>query len=276
MVSVCLRDGPNSTESSGATGFSRRGARPTCAGSHVEVSHALPGEDWGGMQCSLTEMHSFHSKSGRSENAVLSPSRCLGDFTNAAVGEGPIRTIHGPRGTLPYYRRCFPSHSVEGSYSPSRKTQQENPEGWPRALATNGGKQNVALGTRFRDATSGASHLGFTMVWQLLAVAILLTASPVFSATHPVPLDKNTDSAKCIECHGDKAKGKVVHSAIATGCVSCHEVRVNKDVTRVKLITTTPYGLCLTCHADKNAEEIKGVVHSPAVRNCMKCHDPHV
>ena len=28
-------------------------------------------------------------------------------------------------------------------------------------------------------------------------------------------------------------------TAIATGCLSCHEVRVNKDVTRVKLTTTT-------------------------------------
>jgi predicted CXXCH cytochrome family protein len=113
-------------------------------------------------------------------------------------------------------------------------------------------------------------------VWQLVAAAILLVACPAFGGTHPVPLDNNTDPAKCIECHGDKAKGKAVHSAIAMGCTSCHEVRVNKDVTRVKLITTTPYGLCLTCHADKNAEEIKGTVHSPAVRDCLKCHDPHV
>src|SRR5262249_49893236 len=161
----------------------------------------------------------------------------LGDFTNAAVGEGPIRTIHGPCRTLPHCGRCIPSHSVAGSYSPSGKTQQADPEGWPRALATNGGKQNVALGTQLRDVASGASHCGFTKVWRLLAVAIFLAASPVFGATHPVPLDKNTDSAKCIECHGDKAKGKVVHSAIAAGCLSCHEVRVNKDVTRVKLIT---------------------------------------
>ena len=29
------------------------------------------------------------------------------------------------------------------------------------------------------------------------------------AAMHPVPLDKNTDSAKCIECHEDKAKGKI-------------------------------------------------------------------
>ena len=72
-----------------------------------------------------------------------------------------------------------------------------------------------------------------------------------WAKTHPVPLDKNIDSAKCLECHEERAKGKAVHSAIATGCLSCHEVRVNKDVTRIKLITTTPQALCLTCHAEK-------------------------
>ena len=43
----------------------------------------------------------------------------------------------------------------------------------------------------------------------------------------------------------------------------------------MKLVTTTPYSLCLTCHADKNAADIKGTVHKPAVRDCLKCHDPH-
>jgi predicted CXXCH cytochrome family protein len=108
-----------------------------------------------------------------------------------------------------------------------------------------------------------------------LGVGLILSAGFCGAATHPVPLDKNTDSAKCIECHEDKAKGKAVHSAIATGCTSCHEIRVTKDVTRVKLITTTPYSLCLTCHADKNAATLKGTVHPPAVRDCIKCHDPH-
>jgi len=59
------------------------------------------------------------------------------------------------------------------------------------------------------------------------------------------------------------------------GCLSCHEVRVNKDVTRIKLTTTTAYGLCLTCHADKDASKLQGTVHPPAVRDCLKCHDPH-
>ena len=106
-------------------------------------------------------------------------------------------------------------------------------------------------------------------------MGIFFGASSIFAATHPVPLDKNTHSAKCIECHEDKAKGKYVHSAIATGCTSCHEIRVNKDVTRVKLITSTPQALCITCHADKNAADLKGKVHPPAVRDCLKCHDPH-
>jgi predicted CXXCH cytochrome family protein len=108
----------------------------------------------------------------------------------------------------------------------------------------------------------------------LLAVT-LLAVIKVHADIHPVPLDKNADSAKCLECHGDKAKGKNVHTAVSAGCTSCHEVRVNRDVTRVKLITATPYSLCLTCHADKNAAEIKGTVHPPAVRDCLKCHDPH-
>ena len=104
---------------------------------------------------------------------------------------------------------------------------------------------------------------------------VLLSGVPTNADIHPVPLDKNTDAAKCASCHENKAKGKVVHSAIALGCNVCHEVRVNKDVTRVKLIVPTPVGLCLSCHSDKNAATINGTVHSPAVRDCLKCHDPH-
>jgi len=59
------------------------------------------------------------------------------------------------------------------------------------------------------------------------------------------------------------------------GCKTCHEVRIAKDVTRVKLTTTTTQALCLSCHADKKAADIKGKVHPPAVRDCVKCHDPH-
>jgi predicted CXXCH cytochrome family protein len=108
-----------------------------------------------------------------------------------------------------------------------------------------------------------------------VAVLILLWGGRVLADVHPVPLDKNTPSAKCIECHGDKSQGKAVHSAIPLGCTTCHEIRVNKGATRVKLTATTPLNLCLSCHMDKNAAEIKGTVHRPAVRDCLKCHDPH-
>lgn len=107
-----------------------------------------------------------------------------------------------------------------------------------------------------------------------LAVLSMIPAA-VWADIHPVPLDKNTDPAKCLECHEDKTKGNAVHTAIAAGCTTCHEIRVNKDVTRVKLTTTTAYALCLTCHPDKDAAQIKGTVHEPAQHDCVKCHDPH-
>jgi predicted CXXCH cytochrome family protein len=106
----------------------------------------------------------------------------------------------------------------------------------------------------------------------VLALGMSLSAR---AAQHPVPLEKGVQDAKCLECHEDKTKGKAVHSAIATGCQSCHEVRVNKDVTRIKLTTTTVSKLCISCHDNKDAEKVQGQVHSPAVRDCIKCHDPH-
>jgi predicted CXXCH cytochrome family protein len=112
-------------------------------------------------------------------------------------------------------------------------------------------------------------------ILQELAVIAVLAVVPVSAAKHPVTLDPKADPSTCIACHEDKTKGKAVHSAMATGCTSCHEIRTDKDVTRVKLITATPYKLCLTCHADKDATQIKGHVHSPAERNCLSCHDPH-
>jgi predicted CXXCH cytochrome family protein len=124
-----------------------------------------------------------------------------------------------------------------------------------------------------KDATYFVRRFG---VGALICISLFaFPATRSIAAVHPVPLDQNTDAKKCLECHDDKSKGKSVHSAIATGCLSCHEVRVNKDITRVKLITATPSALCLTCHADKKAADIKGTVHPPAVRDCLSCHNPH-
>jgi predicted CXXCH cytochrome family protein len=112
-------------------------------------------------------------------------------------------------------------------------------------------------------------------VLSLAFLLLTLAISPALAKQHPVPLDKNVDSSTCVQCHADKTKGKFVHSAIATGCLSCHEVRTNREVTHIKLITATPVALCISCHSDKNAADLKGTVHPPAVRDCLKCHDPH-
>ena len=104
---------------------------------------------------------------------------------------------------------------------------------------------------------------------------LLFSLPPAFAAKHPVALDPKVDAAKCLECHADKTKGKSVHSALKTGCLSCHEVRVNRDATHVKLTKPTVAGLCFTCHSNKNPSSLKGKVHPPAVRDCLKCHDPH-
>jgi len=127
-------------------------------------------------------------------------------------------------------------------------------------------------------------HKGFVeLVEEVVskAVRILLTwiffagAAHLWAGVHPVPLEPNTDPKTCIECHEDKAKGKFVHSAIAMGCTSCHEIRSTKGVTRIKLITSTPQALCFTCHSDMNPATLKGTIHPPAVRDCIKCHSPH-
>ena len=109
-----------------------------------------------------------------------------------------------------------------------------------------------------------------------LSLLVLAAIFPLAMAgKHPVDLEKNVDGSKCLECHEDKKEGKAVHSAIATGCLSCHQVRTNNDVTRINLKTVTPVKLCIQCHSDKDANEIKGRVHLPAVRDCLKCHNPH-
>ena len=127
---------------------------------------------------------------------------------------------------------------------------------------------------RKKVASYGGRALNIINVLVFFALVALLI-SRATAAVHPVPLDPKTDSAKCLECHDDKSKGKAVHSAIAMGCLSCHEIRVNRDITRVKLITVVPYKVCLTCHSDKDASQIQGRVHQPAIRDCLTCHDPH-
>ena len=42
----------------------------------------------------------------------------------------------------------------------------------------------------------------------VLGFLALVAVRPTWAVEHPVPLDKNVDSAKCLECHEDKTKGQ--------------------------------------------------------------------
>lgn len=88
---------------------------------------------------------------------------------------------------------------------------------------------------------------------------------------HPVPLKADTADSKCTECHTDVGKGKYVHTALITGCTSCHQVRNKGGVTRVNLIAPVTQ-LCLNCHPLSKER----VLHFPYQKGeCIVCHSPH-
>ncbi len=115
----------------------------------------------------------------------------------------------------------------------------------------------------------GASRSAMYIVVTVLCFVALRVGA--HAAEHPVPLGKNPDAAKCIECHVDKAKGKHVHSAIAMGCTTCHTVTSQKNATLISLVSPANE-LCFTCH-EKSGEKF---LHGPyAQGNCIVCHSPH-
>ncbi len=90
---------------------------------------------------------------------------------------------------------------------------------------------------------------------------------------HPVPLEPNTDPASCVQCHEEKTKNKAVHSAMASGCTTCHEIKNVKDTTQVNLTAPSVTALCVQCHAEK--DPAKGHTHPVPAAGCTACHDPH-
>jgi predicted CXXCH cytochrome family protein len=106
----------------------------------------------------------------------------------------------------------------------------------------------------------------------LLCAVLVVSGVRLNAGEHPVPLEKNTDAAKCLECHEDKSKGAHVHTAISMGCTTCHEVKVEKETTNVELVSPKEE-LCFTCHDKPKA----ATLHGPYEKGqCVLCHDPHV
>jgi len=104
-----------------------------------------------------------------------------------------------------------------------------------------------------------------------LLLLVLAWGLPAAAAEHPVPLPKDVQDKNCLECHDDKTKGKAVHSAIAMGCSTCHNVKSDGTATTVELVAPKNE-LCFTCH-EKSKEE---VLHKPYEQGqCVTCHSPH-
>lgn len=110
--------------------------------------------------------------------------------------------------------------------------------------------------------------VSFALVHTLCLASVSICAK---AAEHPVPLGKNPDPSVCAECHSDKSQGKHVHSAMAMGCTTCHDVISAKGVTLISLVSPAN-DLCFTCHA-KSTER---VLHGPYAEGlCIACHSPH-
>lgn len=88
---------------------------------------------------------------------------------------------------------------------------------------------------------------------------------------HPVQLKADTADSKCTACHTGIAQGKYVHTALITGCTTCHHIQNKGGVTRVNLVSPATQ-LCLTCHPLSKEK----VLHFPYSKGeCIVCHSPH-
>jgi hypothetical protein len=90
----------------------------------------------------------------------------------------------------------------------------------------------------------------------LLSVLVVLffAALPAFAATHPVPLDKNTDAAKCLECHTGHGVGNSSSNPTGQRLISFDANVVAPNAGAPTSYNQGPNTCTLTCH---------GAAHNP-------------
>ena len=88
---------------------------------------------------------------------------------------------------------------------------------------------------------------------------------------HPFVEANDLKPENCVKCHADVQKGKVVHTAMSSGCDTCHQAASANGKTTITDVATGG-DLCAMCH-----ELEKGpVFHGPyKAGQCLTCHDPH-
>ena len=101
-----------------------------------------------------------------------------------------------------------------------------------------------------------------------IALLAALLASPAFAVEHPGVLHQEDD---CLACHGDKTRGKSVHSAMVASCAVCHLAQTQGDMTTVSL-SMPRERICFACHE----KAVQARQHTaPAAGTCVDCHDAH-
>ena len=120
----------------------------------------------------------------------------------------------------------------------------------------------------FRGIPAGAARC--TLSAALFCVCLLLLPVAVRARTieHPGVLHKEDN---CSACHGDKTRGKSVHSAMEIACTICHQAQTQGDMTLLQL-ELPKEEICFSCH-EKNMMLRE---HPKAVQQlCVECHDAH-
>src|SRR5215469_5628242 len=108
------------------------------------------------------------------------------------------------------------------------------------------------------------------MRWLLVSLVLsgMLSVQLSYARAHPGRVDEHSN---CIECHSDRASGVYVHSAVKSGCISCHKIENHDGVTYVAVQSKESDG-CRTCHPSSPMQH----PHFPyASGMCTRCHDPH-
>ena len=114
-------------------------------------------------------------------------------------------------------------------------------------------------------------------------LTLALSATPVFLlhrqtvaqtvTEHPYIVPEEIRTATCLGCHPDKKEGKFVHTAVTTGCETCHRATSENESERTTILLMAQGGeLCALCHEAKKDP----VVHGPyKAGQCLVCHNPH-
>jgi predicted CXXCH cytochrome family protein len=129
------------------------------------------------------------------------------------------------------------------------------------------------LRTRFLSSTaSGILARGLRFAAGSTAVCLALSLAPLMAQTHTIEhpgiLHKEDN---CSACHGDKTRGKSVHSAMEIACTICHQAQTQGDMTLLQL-ELPKEEICFSCH-EKNMMLRE---HPKAVQQlCVECHDAH-